>query len=65
MTQERLDAPEDRAFRPSLVLSAEESETLDWDAQITSAPARLSRTVVVRFVQGDCRPPRIVDDPEC
>jgi hypothetical protein len=41
----------------------EELETVDWDVQIEQLPPRRSEQILVRFVQGSYRPPRIVDDP--
>lgn len=41
-----------------------ELEVVDWDVQIEQLPPRPSQQIVVRFIQGSYRPPRIIDDPE-
>lgn len=48
---------------PSAPLS-EGLESVDWELQIESPPPRPSRTIMVKFEKGPCRPPRIVTNPE-
>ncbi len=43
---------------------ADENHDVDWDVRIEKPPLRPSEQVVVRFIQGSYRPPRIVEDPE-
>ena len=42
----------------------EELETINWDVKIEQLPPRRSEQVVVKFIQGSYRPPRIIDNPE-
>ena len=48
---------------PTAPLS-EAVEGVDWELQIESPPPRPSRTVMVKFEKGPCRPARIVANPE-
>lgn len=37
----------------------------DWDLQIETPPPRHSEQVVVKFIPGAYRKPKIVEDPTC
>lgn len=55
-------SPRERAILKTMGTD-DELETIDWDVKIEQLPPRRSEQVVVRFIQGSYRKPRIVTEP--